>query len=129
MSYQEAQEGPPASALNLAQPAPRVERVRTTSRRPLPIPFLRSVVARAQSMIRRRPPADASRTQPDKDPVQLEPSASVPIPDWDDSVCELPVDEEVRLRSIWITEAYPPSSVPALMESLTRLGCQWPVTG
>lgn len=48
------------------------------------------------------------------------------VPAFDDPICELPVDEEVRLQSIWITEAYPPSCVPALQTALSRLGWDVP---
>lgn len=124
MSYQELQQGPARRALDPALPTPPAEDA--TSRRPLPILFLRTLVARAQSVIRRRTPAGVPGTQPDKDPLQLDPGDLVTFPDWDDSVCELPVDEEVRLRSIWVTEAYPPSCVPPLVEALAGLGWDVP---
>jgi hypothetical protein len=126
MSHQELQQEPAGRALDLTLPAPRAGGARPASRRPLPIPFLRALLARAQSVIRWRPPAGAPRTEPDKDPLQPSPGDLVTIPDWDDSVCELPVDEEVRLRSIWILEAYPPSSVPGLADSLSSLGWDVP---
>jgi hypothetical protein len=47
--------------------------------------------------------------------------------DFDNPICELPVDEEVRLRSIWIPEAYPPSCVPALLAALSQLGWDVPI--
>lgn len=97
----------------------------TASRLPRPIPFLDALVARAQRVIRRRTPPRAPTTQPSTDPLQLDHGDPVTLP-WDDPVCELPVDEEVRLQSIWITEAYPPSCVPSLTEALARLGWDVP---
>jgi hypothetical protein len=124
MPYRELGQESTGRAANQALPALRSGGARTTSRRSLPSHVLRALIARAQNAIRRRPSTTPPRT--DTDPLQLDPVDLATIRDWDDSVCELPVDEEVRLRSIWITEAYPPSSVPVLMESLARLGWDVP---
>jgi len=126
MSHQELQQERAGRALELALPAQRAEGACTGSRPPLPILFVRALAARVQSVIRQRTHARAPTTQSDKDPLQLDPGDLVTLPDWDDSVCELPVDEEVRLRSISITEAYPPSCVPSLTEALARLGWDVP---
>lgn len=125
MSYQELQQEPSGKAVTPARSAQSAGCVQAQAPRPVPIPFLRALVARVQTAIRLRHPAGAP-TKPETDSLRSGPAVLGAIRDWDDSVCELPVDEEVRLWSISIAEAYPPSCVPALQAALSRLGWDVP---
>jgi hypothetical protein len=125
MSYQEFQQEPTGKAVTSALSAQSAGGVYTKPPQPLPILFLRTLVAKVQSAIRRRPPTDVPR-KTNSDSRLLDPVDGGTIREWDDSVCELPVGEEVQLRSLWMTEAYPPSCLPALVEALARLGWDVP---
>lgn len=62
-----------------------------------------------------------------EDPAQIDDTVAAVSPLYrDEPICELPPDEEVRLRSIWVAEAYPPSCVPALLDAVARLGWNLP---